>query len=96
MIKVSLKTKKNKKLPKGVTEEFVDKVMSLDNEGKKALIVELQKHISEAKTFLKTNEKIVQMREELKELEGPARETISHMNNRTKYLIDELKKSGAI
>jgi hypothetical protein len=90
------KKEKAPKLPPGITEEFVDRVSSLDNDSKKALIVELQKHIDDSQQFLKTKEEIVSAREALKEMEAPARETIKHMTNRTKFLIDDLKKSGGL
>lgn len=90
------KKEKGPKLPPGVTEEFMDRVSGLDTESKKALIVELQKHIDDSREFLKTKDEIVNAREALKEMEGPARETIKHMSNRTKFLIDDLKKSGGL
>lgn len=90
------KKEKGPKLPAGVTQEFVDRVSGLDNDSKKALIVELQKHIDDSREFLKTKEEIVTAREALKEMEGPAKETIKHMGNRTKFLIDDLKKSGGL
>jgi hypothetical protein len=90
------KKEKKPKLPAGITDEFVDRVSALDNDSKKALIVELQKHIDDSKEFLKTKQEIVDAREALKEMEGPAKETIKHMTNRTKFLIDDLKKTGGL
>lgn len=90
--------KKNKepKLPPGVTQEFVDSAARLDAQGMKNLIAELQKHIDDSRTFLKTNEDICHLRDQLKDSTASATETIKHMGNRTKFLVDVLKTNGGL
>lgn len=90
------KKEKEPKLPPGISNEFIDRVNTLSPEARKALIVELQKNIDDSRIFLATNETIVQLKENLKECTASATETIKHMGNRTKYLIDELKKQGSL
>ena len=88
--------KKNKapKLPFGIDEAFYAEVASLDIPGKKALVARIEAGKHEAKEFLKENESIVSLRGTLKEVEGPARDSIKAANNRQKYLIEELKRLG--
>ena len=92
------KSKKSKepKYPAGISQEFIDNVARLDSAGMKNLIAELQKHIDDSRVFLKTNEEIVALRENLKESTASAKETITHMTNRTTFLVEELKKNGSL
>jgi len=87
---------KVKKLPMGVTDEFVDDLNSLDVLGIKSKIVTMQQGLAEAQTFLKENEEIVDLKDQLKMIEGPTRDTIKVLKNRTKYTLERLEERGAI
>lgn len=84
------------KLPAGITQEFIDTVDAASPEDKKAMIVRMQKDLDEAQTFLKTKQEIVDLREQLKLIEGPSRDTIKAIKNKTKHVIDALNMQGAI
>jgi len=85
-----------KKAPMGITPEFVDSLASASAADKKSMIVRMQKDLEDSLTFLKTNDKIVTMKEQLKEIEGPTRDTVKALRNRSKYVIEELKSVGEI
>jgi cob(I)alamin adenosyltransferase len=87
---------KKEKLPFGITPEFKSEVESGSTEDLKARIVSMQKDLDDVNTFLKTNEKLEQLRSELKELEGPSRETKKSLNNRTKMILKILTERGAL
>lgn len=87
---------RKKKEPVGITPEFVSDMAAASVDEKKATIVKLQKGIDEAVTFLKTDEAICSLREELKLCEAPTKETIKALRNRTKYILDLLNQDGAI
>lgn len=93
-----MRTKKARapKLPAGITQEFIDTVDAASSDDKKAMIVRMQKDLDEAQTFLKSKEEIVDLREQLKLLEGPSRDTIKAIKNKTKHVIDALNQQGAI
>lgn len=87
---------KEPKLPFGVTPEFVDELASATTEDLKAKIVTIQKDLAEVVNFLKTNENLEDLRNRLKEAEGPSKDTKKSLNNRTKLVLDTLKERGAL
>lgn len=90
------KKEKKPKLPKGVTEEFVSSVDSSSTEDLQSMIVRMQKDLDDVSIFLKTNVEIARLKEELTEIESPAKETRTVLNNRTKMVIEALKSRGAL
>ena len=88
------KKKKEPKLPFGITPEFDSEVQSAATEELNAKIVTIQKQLDEVITFLKTNEKLRDLREAVKEAEGPSKDTKKSLNNRTKLILDILKGRG--
>lgn len=88
-----MKTEK-KKLPFGVSDEFVGELESSSIEQIKAMIVRFQEGIDEAQTFLKTDEKVLELKSAYDEAKGPSVDTVKALRNRTKLAIDALKKSG--
>lgn len=87
---------KKEKLPFGITPEFKSEVDSASTEDLKQRIVSMQKDLEDVNTFLKTNEKLEQLREQLKEAEGPSKETKKSLNNRTKMVLKILTDRGAL
>lgn len=87
---------KKEKLPLGITPEFKSEVESASTDALKARIVTMQKDLEDVNTFLKTNEKLEQLREQLKEAEGPSKETKKSLNNRTKMVLQILTERGAL
>lgn len=90
------KKEKKKKLPLGITDEFVAECNSSDSSTLKALIVNIQSQAEEARTFLKEDEKILELKSQYDEAAAPTRETIRVLKNRTKFLIDALKEQGQL
>ena len=87
---------KTPKMPVGITDEFVDELNSLDIPDIKSKIVVMQQDIAESRAFLKDNEDITDLREKLKLVEGPTRDTTKVLKNRTKYALERLKERGAL
>lgn len=87
---------KKKKLPPGITEEFIDSVNGLDSQGRKTLIFELQKGIEEARAYLDTNEGVLEAKAQLDMVAGPARDTIKSLKNRNKFILDQMKLNGEL
>lgn len=85
-----------KKLPMGVTDEFVAEMNSMDIPDIKSHIVTMQHGLDEARSFLKENEEICDLKDQLKLSGGPTRDTIKVLKNRTKYALERLKERGAI
>ena len=100
------KKAKEKKYPVGINEDFVKEVESADTETLKNDIFKYQKGIGEAQAFLKCDEKQLSDDEyagarKLQELKAAydeaafsTREAIRALKNKTKYVLDELKKDG--
>jgi hypothetical protein len=86
--------KKKKEIP-GITDEFIDSVNSATSDDRKAMIARIQKDIEDSETFLKTKDTIINLKEQLKQIEGPTKDAIKALKNRTKYLIQALKDQGA-
>jgi hypothetical protein len=87
---------KKEKLPFGITPEFQSEVSSASTDDLKARIVTMQKDLEDVNTFLKTNPKLEQLREQLKEAEGPSKDTKKSLNNRTKMVLKILMERGAL
>lgn len=85
---------KKVKLPFGIDEAFISEVSLLDATNKKLLMARIESGKQEAKQFMTENETIVALRENLREAEGPARDTVKAANNKLKYINEELKKQG--
>lgn len=83
---------KGPKLPFGIDEAFVSEVAGLDAAGKKSLMVRIEGYKQEAKEWLATDETVKSLKENLKEIEGPSRDTVKAANNKLKYIVDELKR----
>jgi len=85
---------KAKKLPFGVSEEFVSELDAASIDQIKAMIVRFQEGIDEAQTFLKTDERVLEMKAAYDEVKAPSAEAVKALRNRTKVALDALKKSG--
>jgi hypothetical protein len=83
---------RGEKLKSGVTQEFVDRIEALATVDKRDLIVEIQKQIDDANTFLKTKQEILDLQAQLDLIKGPTQDTLRDLKNRTKFLIDRLKE----
>lgn len=85
---------KEKKMPAGLTPEFLEEVAQSNVDSIKAKIVLIQKGIEESKAFKKENEAVIQAKQEALSLVQPANEVIRAGSNRIKYLYDALKALG--
>lgn len=90
-----------KKLPKGVTQEFVDSIQAMKIDELKSLIVTMQMQNAENEAF-KESEKYLQAKAEFdtaKErfelVAGPVKDVTVSLKNRTKLVIERLKDKGA-
>jgi len=81
--------RKKKETP-GLDESFLNEVNSMDTVARKTRIVTMQFQMNETEDFLKTNDAILDAKEELSQLTGSSKETLKVLKNRTKYLIDQL------
>lgn len=89
-----------KKLPKGISQEFVDSIQSMTIDNLKAQIVILQVQNQENELF-KESEKYVAADDEFKvardrhnEVVGPVKETAVSLKNKTKLVVERLKDRG--
>ena len=99
---------KEPKLPAGVSKELVEALERATPQEKKEMIVIIQSQISESRAFLKGNiavlpEERIKGAEQLKDLRddyimssAPIKEAIRHLNNRSTYIMDQLKKDTGI
>jgi len=90
------------KLPKGVSQEFIDSIQSLSTDELKARVVTLQIQNDENEVF-KTGDEYVKAQEEFsvaKErfnlVAGPVRDVTVSIKNKTRLIIERLKEKGAI
>jgi len=86
---------KQKKLPFGVTEEFVSEVDSASPEDLKSRLVQIQSQIDDSQVFLKTDERVLDLKQEYDMVAGPVRDAIKSLRNRNKLVLEALKKSGS-
>jgi hypothetical protein len=89
-----------KKLPKGVTQEFVDNIQAMTTDQLKAQIVLLQIQNQENEAF-KESEDVVKAEQVFTDAKtkhnyvvGPIKEVTVSIKNRTKLVIDRLKEKG--
>lgn len=87
---------KVKKEPAGITEEFKSELNSIGRDDIQRRIVVMQKEIEETLDFLKTKQELVDLRDKLKMAEGPSKDTIKALKNRTKYALERLREIGAL
>ena len=96
------------KLPAGVSKELVEQLERATPEEKKEMIITYQSQISESKAFLRGDtavlpeervngaEKLKHLKNEYEMAAAPTREAIRHLQNRSKYVLDQLKKDTGI
>jgi len=87
--------KRKKKLPFGISEEFITQLNSQPPTEIKELIVNMQERIRESQDFLKTNEGVQELKDKLDQVAGPTRDAVKLLKNRTKYALDRLRDVGA-
>ena len=102
------KKSKEPKLPQGVTKEFVEELERATPEQMKDIVITIQSQIAESKAFLSGDtaalpEERVKGAETLKDLKqeydmvaAPTREAIRHLQNRNKFVMEQLKKDTGI
>lgn len=83
----------NKKLPAGVSEEFMSQLNTMDTGDIKNLIVRLQVHKQEAEA-MKEAPGYVQAKDAWQMVSGPVRETATSLKNRLKMAVERLKEKG--
>ncbi len=83
-----------KRLPLGISEEFIAEVEAASPDQLKSMIVRFQEGIAEARAFQKEDPKVRDLKETYDQAVGPARETIRVLSNRTKMVLDTLRKLG--
>jgi hypothetical protein len=93
---MKFKKEKKKKLPKGLTEEFIEMTQSASTDELKAQIVTMQVELSNCEKFLKEKPEILDLREQLAMVEGPTKETKTSLKNRTKHVLTLLGERGAL
>jgi len=93
---------KKSQLPKGVSEQFVDSIQSMQTDELKAQVVLLQVQNAENEEF-KASQAFIQAKSEFDyakqtfdQVAGPVKETTVSMKNRTKMVIERLREKGAI
>lgn len=82
--------------PAGITDEFKTEIDSASREILQQRIVKIQEQLEETHKFLKEKEEIVKLRDELKMSEASSRETIKHLKNRTRYILQRMRDMGAL
>lgn len=95
-----MKQAKSPKLPKGVTQEFVDSIQAMSTDQLKALIVILQVQNQENEAFKESddyiNAQVVfdQAKVQFDLIAGPVKETTVSVKNRTKMVVARLREKG--
>jgi len=90
------------KLPKGVTQEFVDGLNGQTTDQLKALVVQLQlqnqenEEFKNSEAYLLEQELHSQAKERFELVAGPVKETTGSLKNRTKLVIERLIEKGAV
>jgi hypothetical protein len=87
---------KKAKLPFGISDEFVAELEAASVDDMKARIVTMQGGIDEAQGFLKDNQDVLDLKAAYDEAAGPTRDAIKALRNKTKMIVDALKKQGAL
>jgi hypothetical protein len=97
-----------KKYPYGVDEEFLQEVESSTTEVLKDKLAKQQAYIEEVQAFLKCDygnldpaqhagaQKLKEMKEAYEEAAGPSRDAKKASKNRIKYIMEQLRKNGAV
>lgn len=89
-----------KKLPKGVTSEFIDSIAGLSIDALKARIVEIQLQneenelFKESDAYINAKAEFDTAKERYQLVVGPVRETTTTLKNKTKLIIERLKEKG--
>lgn len=95
-----MKQLKAVKLPKGVTQEFVDGIQSMTIDQLKSQIVLLQvqnqenEAFKEAVEYMTSEEEYNAAKERWALVAGPVKEVTLSVKNRTKMVVDRLKEKG--
>lgn len=90
------------KLPKGVTDEFIDTIASASSDDLKALIVTLQVQNQENEAFkltpgfLDAQEEFLHAKERFELVAGPVKDATVSVKNRTKLVVERLQDKGAV
>lgn len=88
------------KLPKGVTQEFVDEIDGLTRDSLKALVVQLQlqnqenEEFKSSEAYVKEQEIFAQAKERFDLIAGPVRDVTTALKNRTKLVVERLIDKG--
>lgn len=91
-----------KKLPKGVSQEFIDSIQAQSTEELKALIVELQvansnnEEFKASLEFLGAQDEFAEAKYRFDLVAGPVKDASVSIKNRTKLVIERLKEKGAV
>jgi hypothetical protein len=88
------------KLPKGVSQEFVDGIQAMSTDQLKAEIVRLQVQNQENEAF-KESDQYVQEKQTFEQakaqfdlIAGPVKDTTTMVKNRTKLVVERLTEKG--
>jgi hypothetical protein len=87
---------RKKKEPEGITPEFKDDVTKMTSDQMKIKVFNMQAEAMKTQDFLKNNPGVVDAKNAYDLAAGPARDTMRVLKNRTKYIIDEMNKSGMV
>ncbi len=88
------------KLAKGVNQEFVDSLNSLQIDELKAIIVRLQVQnqdnevFKESEAYIQAQAEFDYAKERFDQVAGPVKEVTVSLKNRTKLVIERLKEKG--
>lgn len=93
---------KKVKIPKGVSQEFLDSIQSISTEELKSIIVTLQVQNDENEQFKLSPDfeyakiEFDQAKDRFELVAGPVKDTTVSIKNRTKAVIERLKEKGSI
>lgn len=95
-----MKQVKVPKLPKGVNQEFLDNIQSMNTDQLKAVVVELQvgnqenEAFKESEPYVKAQDEFSVAKAKFDLVAGPVKETTTLVKNRTKVVVERLKEKG--
>lgn len=89
-----------KKLPKGVSQEFIDSIQGLDTLDLKARIVQIQVQneenelFKESEAYLNAQAEYDIAKDRYQLVVGPVRDVTKELKNKTKLLVERLREKG--
>lgn len=91
-----LNEKQLAKIKKTLSQSIIGDIDSMDNEQLKERLFMCDVNIKETREFLDNNQRVISLKEELKEIVGPSKDAMKHQNCIKDYAMHRLEERGAL